>query len=70
MMMSLWTTGDLRLEDQVAVLSALRDCNDVLRRNNIINSMISYMFRFTQERMESEHFWRKRFEAILTPEEA
>ncbi len=68
-MMSLWTTGDLRLEDQIAVQSALRDCNDDLRRNNIINLMISYMFRFTQERMESEHFWRKRFEAILTPKE-
>ena len=27
MMMSLWTTGDLRLEDQVVGLSALRDCN-------------------------------------------
>ena len=69
MMMSLWATGDLKLEDHIAVLSSLRDCDNDLRRNNIINSMISYMFRFTQERMESEHFWRKRFEARLTPEE-
>ena len=68
MLISLWTTGDLNVDDHVAVLSALRDCDDNLRRKNIINLMISYMFRFTQERMEGEHFWRKRVEAQLTPE--
>jgi tetratricopeptide (TPR) repeat protein len=68
MLISLWTTGDLNIDDHVAVLSALRDCDDNLRRKNIINLMISYMFRFTQERMEGEHFWRKRVEAQLAPE--
>jgi hypothetical protein len=68
MLMSLWTSGDLNLEDHVAVLSALRDCDNNLRMKNIINSMISYIFRFTQERMDGEHFWRKRVEARLTPE--
>ena len=67
-MMTLWTTGDLDIGDHVAVLSALRDCDNNLRRQNIINEMITYMFRLTQEGMQSESFWRKRFEAELTPE--
>ncbi|HST22430.1 MAG TPA: hypothetical protein VLR90_15000 [Blastocatellia bacterium] len=67
-MMSLWTSGDLNPNDQVAVLSALRDCDDNLRFKNIINEMISYIFRFTQERMQGEAMWRKRVEAKLTPE--
>lgn len=66
--MSLWTSGDLDIGDHVAVLSALRDCNDNLRVKNIINEMISYTFHLTQERMQSEGFWRKRFEAELNPE--
>lgn len=65
MLVSLWTSGDLNIEDQVAVMSALRDCDNRLRQKNLINAIISYMFRFTQERMESEHFWRKRVEARL-----
>jgi predicted kinase len=69
MLVSLWTSGDLNIEDQVAVMSALRDCDNQLRQKNIINSIISYMFRLTQERMEGEHFWRKRVEARLTPQE-
>ena len=69
MLMNLWTSGDLDIGDHVAVLSALRDCDDNLRFKNIINEMITYMFRFTQERMQSESFWRKRFEAELIPKD-
>ena len=68
MLMNLWTSGDLDIGDQVAVLSALRDCDNNLRVRNIINEMITYIFRFTQERLQSESFWRKRFEAELIPE--
>ncbi|MGA9768850.1 MAG: tetratricopeptide repeat protein [Blastocatellia bacterium] len=68
MLMSLWTSGDLNINDHVAVLSALRDCDNDLRLKNIINEMITYIFRFTQERMQSEALWRKRVEAQLTPE--
>jgi hypothetical protein len=68
MLMSLWTSGDLDINDHVAVLSALRDCDNNLRLKNIINEMITYIFRFTQERMQSEALWRKRIEAQLTPE--
>ena len=67
-LMNLWTSGDLDIGDHVAVLSALRDCDNSLRVKNIINEMITYIFRFTQERMQSESFWRKRFEAELIPE--
>ncbi len=67
-LMSLWTSGDLDPNDHVAVLSALRDCDNNLRFKNIINEMITYIFRFTQERMQGESFWRKRVEAQLTPE--
>jgi len=67
-MMGLWTSGDLDPNDHVAVLSALRDCDNNLRRQNIINEMITYIFRFTQERMQGEAMWRKRVEAQLTPE--
>jgi tetratricopeptide (TPR) repeat protein len=41
-MMNLWTSGDLDPNDHVAVLSALRDCDNNLRRQNIINEMITY----------------------------
>ena len=67
-LMNLWTSGDLDIGDHVAVLSALRDCDNDLRLKNIINEMITYMFRFTQERMHGEAMWRKRFEAELVPE--
>ncbi len=67
-LMNLWTSGDLDIGDHVAVLSALRDCDNDLRVKNIINEMITYMFRFTQERMQGESMWRKRFEAELIPE--
>ncbi len=41
MMMGLWTSGALDPNDHVAVLSALRDCDNNLRRQNIINEMIT-----------------------------
>ncbi len=68
-LMCLWANNDLDPDDYVAVLSALRDCKDNLRRQNIINEMITYIYRFTQERMQGEAFWRKRVEARLTPED-
>ena len=64
-MMGLWTSGDLDPNGHVAVLSALRDCDNNLRRQNIINEMITYIFRFTRERMQGEAMWRKRVEAKL-----
>jgi hypothetical protein len=68
-LMCLWANNDLDPNDYVAVLSALRDCKDSLRRQNIIDEMISYIFRFTQERMQGEAMWRKRFEAKLITED-
>jgi tetratricopeptide (TPR) repeat protein len=68
-LMCLWANNDLDPNDYVAVLSALRDCKDSLRRQNIINEMISYIFRFTQERLQGEAMWRKRFEAKLITED-
>ncbi len=67
-LMCLWANNDLNPNDYVAVLSALRDCNNPLRFKNIINEMITHIFRFTQERMQGEAMWRKRVEAELTPE--
>lgn len=67
-LMCLWANNDLDPNDYVAVLSALRDCDNNLRRQNIINEMITYIYRFTQERMQGEAMWRKRVEAELNPE--
>jgi hypothetical protein len=53
-LMSLWTSGNLDPNDHVAVLSALRDCDNNLRRQNIINEMITCIFRFTQELMQGK----------------
>jgi hypothetical protein len=64
-LISLWVNGDMNPDDFAAVMSALRDCEDDTRRNNIINLMISYSFHETRECMESEHEWRKRVEARL-----
>ncbi len=68
-LMCLWANNDLDPNDYVAVLSALRDCKDSLRRQNIINEMITHIFRFTQERMQGEAMWRKRVEAKLISED-
>lgn len=67
-LMTLWVNGDFGPDDFAAVMSALRDCDDDLRRKTIIDRMISYSYYFTQDRMEGEDFWRKRVEARLTPE--
>jgi hypothetical protein len=64
-LISLWVSGDVNPDDFASVMSALRDCEDDTRRNNIINLMISYSFHETRECMESEHEWRKRVEARL-----
>ena len=68
-LMCLWANNDLDPNDYVAVLSALRDCKDSLRRQNIIDEMITHIYRFTQERMQGESMWRKRFEAKLVTED-
>ena len=68
-LMCLWANNDLNPNDYVAVLSALRDCKDNLRVKNIIDEMITYIFRFTQERMQGEAMWRKRVEAKLISED-
>jgi tetratricopeptide (TPR) repeat protein len=68
-LMCLWANNDLDPNDYVAVLSALRDCKDSLRRQNIIDEMITHIYRFTQERMQGESMWRKRVEAKLVTED-
>jgi tetratricopeptide (TPR) repeat protein len=52
-------------EELVAVLSALRDCDDSFRRNNIINTMIRIAFQETQECGLTEMEWRNRVERRL-----
>jgi hypothetical protein len=59
--------GAIDCEQIAAVMSALRDCNDDLRRNNIINKIISFAFRESLQHFESENDWRKRVEARLKP---
>ena len=68
-LMCLWANNDLDPNDYVAVLSALRDCKDSLRRQNIIDEMITHIYRFTQERMQGESMWRKRVEAKLVEDD-
>ena len=64
----LWVNGDLDPEKFAAVISALRDCEDDLRRADIMDRMISYAFTETREAMRTEDEWRKRVEARLKPE--
>jgi hypothetical protein len=52
-------------EDFVAVLSALRDCEDTDRRNDIIDRMIRIAFEETQECGLNEEAWRLRVERRL-----
>lgn len=59
--------GAIDCEWIVPVMSALRDCQDDLRRNNIINRFISFAFRESLQHSESEDEWRKRVEARLKP---
>lgn len=52
-------------EELAAVLSALRDCDDDLRRNDIIDSMIRIAFEQTQLCGLTEEQWRLRVERRL-----
>ena len=52
-------------EELVAVLSALRDCDDSIRRNTIIDRMIRIAFEETQECGLNEEAWRLRVERRL-----
>ena len=52
-------------EELVAVLSALRDCDDSIRRNTIIDRMIRIAFEETQECGVTEDAWRLRVERRL-----
>jgi hypothetical protein len=60
-----WLNGAIEPEELAAVLSALRDCEDELRRSNILDQMISVAFVETVQHYESEREWRKRVEARL-----
>ena len=55
-------------EDFAAVMSALRDCDDSTRRNNIIDAMISVAFKQTSAAIDSEEEWRLKFERRLPKE--
>ena len=57
-LISLWLQGEVSPDDFAAVISAIRDCNDTLRRNNILDQMISYSFHASPQRIESEDKWR------------
>ena len=57
-LISLWVQGEVSPDDFAAVISAIRDCNDTLRRNNILDQMISYSFHASPQRIESEDKWR------------
>jgi tetratricopeptide (TPR) repeat protein len=65
-LISLWVNGECGPDELAAVMSALRDCSDDVRRNDILDRMISYSFYETRECVESEAEWRKRVEALLT----
>ena len=52
-------------EQFAAVMSALRDCDDSVRRNNIIDAMISAAFRQTGAAIDSEEGWRTQVECRL-----
>ena len=48
-----------------AVMSALRDCDNSTRRNNIIDAMITVAFRQTGASIDSEEVWRTQVECKL-----
>ena len=66
-MVSLWINGGIAPDELAAVLSAIRDCDDDLRRTNILDRMITYAFHESRESLAVEELWRKRFEARLEP---
>jgi hypothetical protein len=47
------------------VMSALRDCEDDLRRADIIDAMIAIAFKYTHTSMQTEQEWRLRVERKL-----
>jgi tetratricopeptide (TPR) repeat protein len=57
-LINLWVQGEVSPEDFAAVISAIRDCNDTSRRNNVLDQMISYSFHACPQRIESEDKWR------------
>ena len=67
-MVALWINEGIKPEQLAAVMSALRDCDDELRRRNILDRMISYAFNETRFAIEGEERWRKRVEARLNPD--
>jgi tetratricopeptide (TPR) repeat protein len=52
-------------EELAAVLSALRDCDDDLRRNNIIDSIIHKAFEYSRTHNMTEAEWRLKVERRL-----
>ncbi|MGA9769707.1 MAG: hypothetical protein WBV94_11745 [Blastocatellia bacterium] len=54
----LWVEGEISPEDFVSVISAIRDCTDTYRRNNILDQMISHSFHASSLQVESEEVWR------------
>jgi hypothetical protein len=57
-LINLWVQGEVSPDDFAAVISAIRDCNDTFRRNNILDQMISYSFHASPQRIKSEDKWR------------
>ena len=66
-MVSLWINGGIEPDELAAVLSAIRDCDDDLRRTNILDRMITYTFHESRESLALEELWRRKFEARLEP---
>jgi hypothetical protein len=62
---TLWVNGEFGPERFAAIISALRDCEDNLRRKNLMDRMISYAFRESGAGIDSENEWRTRVEARL-----
>jgi hypothetical protein len=52
-------------EQFVAVISALRDCKDDLRRKAIMEDMITIAYQQTAYNRDSEHEWRLKVECKL-----
>ena len=52
-------------EQFVAVVSALRDCKDDLRRKAIMDNMITIAYQQTASNTDSESEWRKKVECRL-----
>jgi tetratricopeptide (TPR) repeat protein len=66
-MMTLWMNGGVDPVEFAQVMSALRDCDDEMRRTNIMDRMITCAFRESRDSAECEETWRNRIEARLSP---